>query len=306
MAIVILAMFVDVQHAIEMLSAGASPALAFIYSLFAAGIVLVYGLRWSILLDFRLKGADAALSSLIGLGGNMLLPARGGDLLRGWYSHRKASMPYSEIMSRLAVEKYVDLLTIFLIGILAGVSSSSLAVERYMLAFSTAGFIAVLAIYFMIMFFAERFLIMSHAILDWTRAPHWIRASLDSVVRDMKIKLTFSATIIPSFLTLAMWLSLYVGSYIAIAHMVRIPLTYSEALLVLFAGALGLMIPAAPSGVGTFHASVVSAFLLLGRPASEGLVLGTAIHFLFLVTYSVPALIIGSQRRVQLRLMEKK
>lgn len=306
MAIVVLAVFIDVPHAIGMLSAGASPALASVFLVFAAGIVLVYGLRWTILLDFRLKGVDAALSSVIGLGGNMLLPARGGDLLRGWYSHRKASMPYSEIMSRMVVEKYVDLLTIFLIGILAAVSSSSLAVEQYMLAFSGAGFVAVLAISFMIMFFAERFLIMSHAILGWAGVPHWIRAGLDSVVRDMKIKLTFSATIIPSFLTLAMWLSLYAGSYIAIAHMVRIPLSYSETLVVLFAGALGLMIPAAPSGVGTFHASIVSAFLLLGRPASEGLVLGTAIHFLFLVTYAVPALIIGSQRRVQFRLMEKK
>jgi hypothetical protein len=37
---------------------------------------------------------------------------------------------------------------------------------------------------------------------------------------------------------------------------------------------------------------------LLGRSSSEGIVLATAIHFLFLVIYAVPALVIGCQWRL--------
>jgi uncharacterized protein (TIRG00374 family) len=299
-------MLVDVPQAIRLVSVGASPALAFLFVVLAAGIALVYGVRWRILLGCRLTIVDGVLSSLIGLGGNMLLPARGGDLLRAWYSHRKASMPYTEIMSRLLVEKYVDLLTIFLIGILAAVLSSSLVVEDYMLAFSLMGFVLVLMVSLMIICFADRLLQVAHYIFAVARLPHWIRAGVDRVVHDMKTKLRFSATLVPSLLTLGMWLSFYAGSYIVVAHMVGISLSYNEALVMLFAGALGLMVPAAPSGVGTFHASIVSAFLLLGRPASEGLVLGTAVHFLFLVAYAVPALIIGGQRRLQFQLLGKK
>ncbi len=304
--VVALMMLVDVPQAVRLVSVGASPALAFVFVVLAAGIALGYGLRWRILLGSRLTIMDGILSSLIGLGGNMLLPARGGDLLRVWYSHRKTSMPYTEIMSRLVVEKYVDFLTIFLIGILAAVVSSSLAVEDYMLAFSLTGFVLVLMISLMIIFFADRLLKVTHYIFAVVRLPAWGRDGVDRVVHDMKTKLRFSATVIPSLLTLGMWLSLYAGSYIVVAHMVGISLSYSEALVLLFAGALGLMVPAAPSGVGTFHASIVSAFLLLGRPPSEGLVLGTAVHFLFLVVYAVPALVIGGQKRLQCQLLGKK
>jgi hypothetical protein len=80
-------------------------------------------------------------------------------------------------------------------------------------------------------------------------------------------------------------MALYVSAYLAIAAFVGIPLSAADAMVLLFAAALGLAIPAAPSGIGTFHAAIVSAFALLGRPPSEGLVLAVAIHGVFLVSF---------------------
>ena len=57
------------------------------------------------------------------------------------------------------------------------------------------------------------------------------------------------------------------------------------------------MLPAAPSGVGTFHASVVSAFIFMNRSPAEGLLVATAIHLLFFVAYVVPATIFYSRWR---------
>ena len=62
--------------------------------------------------------------------------------------------------------------------------------------------------------------------------------------------------------------------------------------MVLSVGTLGLMLPGAPSGLGTYHASVVSAFVILGRPAAEGLLLATAIHFLFFVALGLPVVLL--------------
>ena len=53
--------------------------------------------------------------------------------------------------------------------------------------------------------------------------------------------------------------------------------------LIPFAGVLGLMLPATPSGIGTLHASVVSAFIFLGRSPAERLLMATPIHLLFFV-----------------------
>ena len=56
----------------------------------------------------------------------------------------------------------------------------------------------------------------------------------------------------------------------------------------LWASGLGLMIPAAPSGLGVYHATVVSVFYILGRPIAEGLVLATALHLSFFVALVLP------------------
>ena len=84
----------------------------------------------------------------------------------------------------------------------------------------------------------------------------------------------------------------YATAYMIVSHMVDVPLTYLEALVLLLAAAVGLAIPAAPSGLGTFHAAVASGFVLLGRPLSEGVLVATAIHASFFFAYLIPAAII--------------
>ncbi len=70
--------------------------------------------------------------------------------------------------------------------------------------------------------------------------------------------------------------------------MVGIPLGYLESLILVFAGALGLALPAAPSGLGTFHVSILSGFVLLGRDPAEGLAIAVAIHGAFFIALLIP------------------
>ena len=89
-------------------------------------------------------------------------------------------------------------------------------------------------------------------------------------------------------ITLVLWLIIYGTSYLCIAGLVGVSFSYPEALVVFWSSMQGLMIPAAPSGLGVYHATVVSAFYFLGRPISEGLVLATALHISFFVALVVP------------------
>jgi len=73
--------------------------------------------------------------------------------------------------------------------------------------------------------------------------------------------------------------------------MVGIPVGYVEALILVFVGALGLALPAAPSGLGTFHASILSGFVLLGRDSTDGFVLAVAIHAVFFLALLLPGAI---------------
>lgn len=49
----------------------------------------------------------------------------------------------------------------------------------------------------------------------------------------------------------------------AVAKFVGIHLTSADTMVLLCAGALGVAILAAPSGLGTFHAAIISAFWIL-------------------------------------------
>ena len=299
--LVFLANAIDWQESLRILRNGVAPWLLVPFCLLAVAIAGLYGWRWRLLLERRLSARAGLVASLLCLGGNMFLPARGGDLVRVHYSHTASAMPHSEVLSRLLLEKVVDLLTIAFLGLIAAwllrhsiaPSSASLLLGMTGTAFA-AGVVAVL----MVRLVGERLIGWLGPLFRLTRKREFIERHVTHMVRDAGRRLTLANLLGPALLTMALWLMAYALSYVLAAGFVGVTLSYPESLLILFAGALGLMVPAAPSGIGTFHVSVVSAFLLLGRSASEGLLVATVIHLLFFVAYAVPAAMLYSRWRL--------
>jgi glycosyltransferase 2 family protein len=302
--LVFLAGVVDWQESLRILGNGVAPWLLVPFCLVAVVIVGLYGWRWRLLLEHQLSMRAGLVASLLCLGGNMFLPARGGDLVRVHYSHKASVMPHSEVLSRLLLEKVVDLLTIAVVGLIAAwllrhsiaPSSASLLIGMTGTAFA-AGLVAVL----MVRLVGERLFGWLRPLFRLLRKHEHLERHVAHMVRDAAQRLTLPNLLGPLLLTMALWLLAYAPSYVLAAGFVGVTLSYQESLLILFAGALGLMVPAAPSGIGTFHVSVVSAFLLLGRSAVEGLLVATAVHLLFFLAYAVPAAILFSQWRLASR-----
>lgn len=290
--VVFLARAVDWKDAFRIFQGGVSPNSLWPFSLMAFAIALIYGYRWRLLLKRKLNHKTSLIASTLCLGGNMFLPARGGDLLRVHYSHVVAKMPHAEVLSRLFVEKIIDLATVAAVGVFASACLHEPSVSTHpsiLTIFTVFALTMALVAVIMIKYFGEPMLRWLHPLFKFAGKTAFFERHVTHLVRDASRSLTLSTMLLPGILTLAMWLSVYALSYILAARFVGVALSYQESLLVLFAGALGLMLPAAPSGVGTFHASVVSAFIFLGRSPAEGLLVATAIHLLFFVAYVVPA-----------------
>ena len=222
----------------------------------------------------------------------MLLPARGGDLIRAQHSRNATGKPYSEIFSKVIVEKVIDLASIIAIGAVALLFRDQATTSRYLdllLAVLATAMLGLSCVVIGLRYFHRSAIRALRAVSVAVRLRPFTEAHVIPLLDDAAKSFSVSNLAWPTIVTFAMWLFLYAPSYMAIATFVGVDINYAEALFVLFAGAIGLMIPAAPSGVGTFHASIVSAFAFMGRPASEGLLLATAIHFLFLVVCAVPA-----------------
>lgn len=299
--VVFLARAVDWKDALRIFQGGVSPNSLWPFSLMAFAIALIYGYRWRLLLKRKLSPKTSLIASTLCLGGNMFLPARGGDLLRVHYSHVVAKMSHAEVLSRLFVEKVIDLLTIAAVGVLASASLHEASVSSrpsILTIFTVSALTMALVAVIMIKYFGEPMLRCLHPVFKFAGKTAFFERHVTHLVRDASRNLTLFTMFLPGILTLAMWLSVYTLSYVLAARFVGVTLSYQESLLVLFAGALGLMLPAAPSGVGTFHASVVSAFIFLGRSPAEGLLVATAIHLLFFVAYVVPAAFLYARWRL--------
>ena len=300
-AVIFLVRAVDWHEALRIFRSGVSAGSLLLFSLMAISIALIYGYRWRLLVDQRLNLKTSLNASVLCLGGNMFLPARGGDLLRVHYTHLVARMSHAEVLSRLFVEKIIDLVTIAAVGVLASAClygpNASTQFSILIIFTVTALSIALIAVV-MTKYFGEQMLRWLHPVFNLAGKTAFFERHVTHLVRDACRSLTLTTVLLPGILTLLMWLSVYALSYVLAARFVGVTLSYQESLLVLFAGALGLMLPAAPSGIGTFHASVVSAFIFLGRSSAEGMLVATAIHLLFFVIYVVPAAFLYSRWRL--------
>ena len=259
-----------------------------VVALLVLAIVLAVGWRWRTLMLEALSLQRSILVAALGLGGNQVLPFRSGDALRVVLSARGRKAPSLHAgVSALAMEKLFDLIAVAAFGlastaaVVASAGDSQLNLLPIALAILTVAAAALLTARSGLMIKAFRYI---------ARAMHLPARPYRHLLRPLHhLRDSASPGRIAVLLieTAAIWLVLYVLAYLAVAQLVGMSLGVTEAMVLLFAAALGLAIPAAPSGIGTFHAAIVSAFVLLGKSASEGLVLAVAIHGVFFISFCV-------------------
>jgi uncharacterized protein (TIRG00374 family) len=268
-------------------------------------IVIAVGWRWRTLMLKALTVKRSVVVTALGLGGNQILPLRGGDALRVVLSARGQEAPSLHVgVSALAMEKVFDLVAVAAFGlastaaVLAPASESQLNVTPIAISILTLATAALLT--------ARSGLLISgfRYVARLMHLPARLYRHLLRPLHHLQESATPGRVVALLIETAVIWLVLYVVAYLVIAQLVGMSLGVTDAMVLLFAAALGLAIPAAPSGIGTFHAAIVSAFVLLGKPASEGLVLAVAIHGVFFIGFcasGIAALAVASHGAKPLR-----
>ena len=249
--------------------------------------IAAFGWRWRTLMLEALTMRRSVIITAVGLGANHVLPLRGGDALRVVLTARGPKAPSIHAgVSALALEKVFDLIAVAAFGL---ASTAALVApgtgENYVNVVGIALVILVLATGALLTARSGLMIRGFRALARTVKLPPRLYRHLLRPLHHLRETASPRRTIALLLETAVIWLVLNVVTYIAIAQLVGMNLSIAEAMVLLFAAALGLAIPAAPSGIGTFHAAVVSAFVLLGKPASEGLVLAVAIHGLFFIIY---------------------
>ncbi|PJZ65370.1 UPF0104 family protein [Leptospira wolffii] len=245
-------------------------------------IAIVWGLylfswRWYLLLGKKVPFRTSLLSAYIGVGANQFLPARGGDLFRLYFCRQGTDIGYASLVSGIFLEKVLDFSFIFCAGLGAlfvlGVNQDK---ARFIL--PLLGIVGIFSTLAIIRFFHETLIRWGEALADKFKKKEFFSEKLSPQIRELGSFLTTRNVILYGGLTAATWLFGYAIHYTFLQYLVGIHLSPLETVFIMFCGAVGVMVPSAPSGAGVYHASITSGFVLLGRSSSEGLVYATTVH----------------------------
>ncbi|TGK29518.1 UPF0104 family protein [Leptospira gomenensis] len=255
--------------------------------------LLMFSWRWHLLMGKRIRFRYALLSSFIGVGANMFLPARGGDIFRLYFCKKESELAYPTLVTALFIEKVLDFSFIFSAGICAlmflGIKDAS---SDSFFILSTSAILGIFLGLVAVRYFNELLISVLARIAGLAGKREWFLNRLAHYIRDLGNFLVFRKFLLPAVLTAFTWLIGYALSYGILLKLVGIEMGYAGIVLIMFGGAVGVMVPSAPSGAGVFHASVTSSFVLMGRKASEGLFYATTVHLAQFILQSFFAIVL--------------
>jgi uncharacterized protein (TIRG00374 family) len=260
----------------------------------AAAVILslfIRALRWRLLLGpvklIPIKSLFAA--TMIGAMGNNILPARLGEVVRADAIGRKENISRSASLATIVVERMMDLFTvlIFLGAVISSVPSKEIKTGGYtMLAVSIA------ALVFLLLLRAKTSSALKVLRVFCRPLPENLGARIERMMMSFVegLEILTKGRHMPAIFVLSVliWLSL-TSSVIFMFMAFGWDLPIHAAVVVLVATAFGVMIPAAPGFVGTYHVSCQLGLAIYGIDRASALGYSIVLH----ATQWVPVTALG-------------
>jgi uncharacterized membrane protein YbhN (UPF0104 family) len=267
---------------------GALPAYAFA----AAGLLfstsaLLQGLRLYYILEKRCSLSRAVRACFLCSGVNTLLPARLGDVVKSVSLSVNCAISIPATLCAVFWERLSDLLAVLLAAV--GVGMYFDAPELYMptLALPFALIAGLILVRRFRPFFHKCVSLLPNAAL---------RAQLDAVILRLAAEQYRPSSLRLAALTLPVWTGFCIFNTLFFAYFHNTSPDLFTGLLLTTAGAVGVMLPGTPGGIGTFEASVVAALSLINMDKSEALAFALVLHLVQVVPaalYAVYAAVRG-------------
>jgi len=262
------------------------PVLAILY-----GNMALRAARWDFLLRpvKRVSFSTLIGSLFIGFMANNLLPARMGDVLRGYIMGKVEGISKTSSFATIVVEKLFDAITVlsFLMVLFVTVKNMQ-TYPSFKKALKVGGYVSfgIFAVTLSVLFFIKNYFEQFCRVIAWALAPfsklalgwsergvqhlHSFREGLLSAERWDYL----SAAFLFSFLT---W-----GTYALAIHITcltfRVTLPLSASFLAMVAICLGTVIPFTPGYIGTYHAAVTYSLLLYRVPLEKAVGISLVFH----------------------------
>ncbi len=257
-------------------------------------VLVIKVTRWQLLFDpgpkIRLQRLWATL--MISYLFNTVLPARLGEIVRGYALSRSERISPVRVFSTILLEKILDVMTMF-IFLVALLPFLKLENNLKNAAFVTGGLVVAAFLVFMLLAAYRRQAEgMAQWFLKWL--PERMRSPLFNLVTEvldvLGVLLRFKLSLNLWAQSILMWL-IVAFNYMLLAWALNLPMTLEIALVLTIALNLGMVVPSAPGYIGVFEFLVKTA-LLPFFPGQESLLItfGLLMH----VAGYLPVIILGA------------
>lgn len=239
--------------------------------------------RWGVILD-RLVHFNQKKLFVIGSIGFMavgMLPARLGEFARPYLVKQSSGTRMTATMATIVVERIFDMLSLMLLMfiVLLKISLPPIITRTGLTALAvTLVLFVVLLVLSVKREFSQKTIERLLRRLP-TRLATLLERLVHSFLEGLQILPDIKKTVTVGVLSLVIWLVLALSNYLLFFSF-GFKLSIVNAFAILVIVALGVMIPAAPGFVGTFHFACVLGLTTFGVAKSEALSFAIVIHFL--------------------------
>jgi uncharacterized protein (TIRG00374 family) len=278
----LLAHVVDLGQTARILGATAVAPLIVGLAVFQVGLALRFWICRT-LLPSREDGSRVPIGRvapvvLVGLLGNVLLPARFGEVIRAYLFSRREGLPFGGAVGSTALERILDTVTLAVMAFLAAVVAGSTGwIIQGTGLLAAAGIILIVALATTGLTPLVRFLGRLATVGPLGRPVSAVMRRLSSFVywsggahRRGPIALALG-------LSAVAWLA-NAAMFLLVGGAVGVQVSPAGALLIMAVTVLATAIPSAPASVGTFELAAVTAALSLGVPADTALAMAVLAH----------------------------
>jgi hypothetical protein len=260
--------------------------LIFIPLFFIALSITLSSYKWQKITGNNVKFADTFISLLIGLFANNVLPARIGEIVKGYVLSKRRGISFTYAISTVLVDRIFDLAGLLLIT-LVFFPKHSLPENVSQAIYVLLGLLTVCVI-LLIVFSRERFANAIAGQLNRIQKPFLAKFARRIIEIQGNLKRIQSPLNILLFIVLAFvqWLSMSAALYFVMLalgiHMKFVYVPFVCALL-----NMGLTIPSSPGYIGVYQFLLVYLLSIFGIPKYEGFTVSVLFHALWYIPYNL-------------------
>jgi uncharacterized protein (TIRG00374 family) len=274
--------------------------LLFLPLIFVAIAVTGCSYRWSIVAGEKVKPSQTFPALMIGLFVNNVLPARIGELARGYVLSRKTGLSFAYCLSTVLADRFFDLTGLLAITFLFFPSHSlPPAVSRSI--YLLVGLLVV-CIILMIVLSRKKLAGIIAGRLHRIQRPFFSGIAkrvleIQENLNRINSPLNLSGL---TLLSMINWLSMSTALYF-IALSVGVTISYKYVPFVCALLNMGLTIPSSPGYIGVYQFLLVYLLSIFDVPKSEAFTVSILFHASWYIPYNVLGAILAVKEHVKLR-----